>query len=234
MQRYLVMYPQYGLDRDTIISAPALTTTPPTGRRTIISYFIEEEHMKKFIQILPTILFVIFEAAVGTLLLIDGEKLTWLIFIVFGSILLIIGIISLIMALVKGKKTGVIGTGQLVLSVLMIAFGGFLTAASGSVREVVSSIALIYGLILIIGGVLKLADYLAYKGATGVGNGFVVFSAVLSILFGMIIAFNPFGTATVIWTIMGIAVLASAVLDIISLIVYAVISSKQKNTESEK
>ena len=56
------------------------------------------------------------------------------------------------MALVRGKKTGIIETAPLVLSVLMIAFGGFLTAASGAVKEVVSSIALIYGLVLIIGG----------------------------------------------------------------------------------
>ena len=185
--------------------------------------------MERFKRLLPTILLIIVEVVVGILLLVNGEQLTGFIFVFFGSILLIGGIIGLIMALVRGKKTGVIETAPLVLSVLMIAFGGFLTAASGAVKQVVSSIALIYGLVLIIGGVLKLADYLAFRGSTGFKNGFVVFSAIISVIFGMIIAFNPFGTAVVIWTIMGIALLISAVFDLVTLIIYLRMVGKQKN-----
>ena len=185
--------------------------------------------MSKFKRLLPTILMIVIEAVVGILLLVNGEQLTGFIFIFFGAILLLGGIIALIMALVRGKKTGVIESAPLVLSVLMIAFGGFLTAASGSVKEVASSIALIYGLVLIIGGVLKLADYLAFRGTTGFKSGFVVFNAVISILFGLIIAFNPFGAAVVIWTIMGIAVLIAAVFDLVTLIIYLRMSSKQKD-----
>lgn len=185
--------------------------------------------MERFKRLLPTIFMIVIEAIVGIMLLVNGEQLTGFIFVFFGAILLIVGIISLIMALVRGKKTGVIETAPLVFSVLMIAFGGFLTAASGAVNQVVSSIALIYGLVLIIGGVLKLADYLAFRGATGYKSGFVVFNSALSIIFGMIIAFNPFGTAVVIWTIMGIAVLVAAVFDLVTLIIYLRMSSKQKN-----
>ena len=176
--------------------------------------------MDKFKRLLPTILMIAIEIAIGIMLLIDGEKLTWIIFIGFGSILLLLGVISLIAALMGGKKSGSIRTGQLVMAVLMMAIGAFFAAASGSVTEVVTSVTLIYGIILIISGVFKLADYFAFRSFAGAGNVFVVISALISIIFGVIIAFNPFGSALVIWTIMGIAILVSAFLDIITLIIF--------------
>ena len=176
--------------------------------------------MEKFKRLLPTLLMLVFEIAIGVMLLIDGEKLTGIIFIIFGVLMLVGGIINLIVCLVKARKGGTLETMPLVMSVIMIAIGGFFTAASGSVTQVVSTITMIYGVIMTINGVIKLADYLAFRTFAAYGNGFIVFSAVLSILFGIVIAFNPFGTALVIWTLLGIALLVSAGLDIITLIIY--------------
>ena len=177
--------------------------------------------MKRFSKLLPTILLIIFEIAVGVMLLIDGEKLTSIIFIGFGSLLLIIGLISLISAIVKGSKEGSIQTLALIISVLMIAIGAFFAAASGYVTQIVTTVTLIYGIIMIISGVIKLADYFAFRKTTLRVSGFVAFSAVISIILGIVFVFNPFGTALVIWTILGIALLISAALDIITLIIYS-------------
>lgn len=176
--------------------------------------------MKKFSKLLPTILLIVFEIAVGVMLLIDGEKLTSIIFIIFGSLLLIIGLINLIAAIVKGSKEGSIQMLPLIASVLMIAIGAFFAAASGFVTQIVTTVTLIYGLIMVISGVVKLADYFAFRKTTLRVSGYVAFSAVISIILGVVFVFNPFGSALVIWTILGIALLIAAALDIFTLIIY--------------
>ena len=175
--------------------------------------------MEKFKRLLPTILMIVFEIAIGIMLLIDGERLTYLIFIIFGSVMLVAGIISLISALIRGRKEGIQPL-ALAVSVIMIAVGGFFAAASGSVMQVVSTVTFIYGIILIISGVFKFADFMAFRSMTDSLSGIVLVSAILSVIFGFVIAFNPFGAAIVIWTLMGIGLLVSAFLDIITLVIY--------------
>ena len=176
--------------------------------------------MNTFKRLLPTVLMILFELAIGVMLLINGEKLTWLVFLIFGVFLLVIGLIGLIRALLGSRNGGAIQTMPLVLSVLMIAVGAFFAAATGHVAEVVSAVTLIYGVILMISGVIKLADSLAFRNETGYYNGFVIFSAILSIVLGIVIAFNPFGAAAVIWTILGIAIIVSAAMDTVTLIIF--------------
>ena len=60
--------------------------------------------MKIFKRLLPTILMLIFEIAIGVLLLIDGEKFTEVIFIIFGVFLLISGLATLIRCLFAGRS----------------------------------------------------------------------------------------------------------------------------------
>lgn len=175
--------------------------------------------MSKFKRLLPTILMIIFELAIGVMLLIDGEKFTQTIFIVFGVFMLICGIITLIFSLTSGKVDGRISVGNLVVAVMLIAIGGFFTAASGSVMGVMSTMMLVYGIIMVINGILKLFDFLSHRRQSPVA-GFAIFGAIISIVLGIVIAFNPFGATEVVWTILGIILIASAVVDMISLILY--------------
>lgn len=175
--------------------------------------------MEKFKRLLPTLLMILFEVVIGILLLIDGERFTGVIFIIFGVLMLVLGLISLIRTLLAARGGNVISSFALVMSIILITIGAFFTAASGSVIGVVGFIATIYGLILVISGVFKFADYLTLRAA-GVGSGFAIFSVIISIVLGILIAFNPFGTAQIFWTVLGIMLIASAVLDIISLIIF--------------
>ncbi len=175
--------------------------------------------MEKFKRLLPTILMILFEVVIGILLLIDGERFTGVIFVIFGVLMLVLGLISLIRTLLAARGGNVISSFALVMSIILITIGAFFTAASGSVIGVVGFIATIYGLILVISGVFKLADYLTLRAA-GVGSSFAIFSVIISIVLGILIAFNPFGTAQIFWTVLGIMLIASAVLDIISLIIF--------------
>lgn len=175
--------------------------------------------MEKFKRLLPTILMILFEVVIGILLLIDGERFTGVIFVIFGVLMLVLGLISLIRTLLAARGGQVISSFALIMSIILITIGAFFTAASGSVLGVVGFIATIYGLILVISGVFKLADYLTLRAA-GVGSGFAIFSVIISIVLGILIAFNPFGTAQIFWTVLGIMLISSAVLDIISLIIF--------------
>ena len=184
--------------------------------------------MQTFKRLLPTILMLLFELTIGIMLLINGEKVTRLVFIIFGSLMLLTGLISLIVTIAGGRQNGSIGTLPLFVSIIMIAIGAFAVAASDFVLQVVSAATLVYGIMLLINGVIKLLDAFALRAATGSVNGFVLFSAVISLVFGLVIAINPFGTAVFIWTLLGIGLIVSAVLDLITLIIYGRIVKEVK------
>ena len=177
--------------------------------------------MATFKRLLPTILMLLFELATGILLLINGEKFTKIIFIIFGVFLLVSGLITLIRSLLEGRHGGSIPLLQLLLAVFLICLGAFFTAASGSVLSVVSTVTLVFGIILAFSGVLKLAEYLSIR-KVGAVSWLPIIAAVVTIVLGVVIAFNPFGATEVIWMILGIAIIVSAVFDIFSLILFGI------------
>ena len=177
--------------------------------------------MEKFKRLLPTILMIVFELTIGILLLIDGEKFTQVIFIIFGVFLLICGLITLIRSLLAGRNGGSIPMLQLVLSIILIAVGAFFAAASGSVMSVMSAVTLVIGIIIAFNGMLKLAEYVSIRKSGGV-SWFAVVGAILTIILGIVIAFNPFGTTALMWTILGVMLIVSVIFDIISLILFGV------------
>ena len=176
--------------------------------------------MSTFKKLLPMILIILFEFLVGILLLVDGEKFTRIIFIIFGIFLLVYGIITLIRSLMAGRNGGSIPMMSLIVSIILLGIGAFFAAASDSIVSVVSVITLIYGIILIIDGVIKIVDY-SMNRKDGVSTAFMLFSAVISLALGIVIAINPFGAAQVLWVVLGISVIVSAVIDVISLIFFA-------------
>ena len=177
--------------------------------------------MEKFKRLLPTILMIVFELTIGILLLIDGEKFTQVILIIFGVFLLICGLITLIRSLLAGRNGGSIPMLQLVLSIILIAVGAFFAAASGSVMSVMSAVTLVIGIIIAFNGMLKLAEYVSIRKSGGV-SWFAVVGAILTIILGIVIAFNPFGTTALMWTILGVMLIVSVIFDIISLILFGV------------
>ena len=177
--------------------------------------------MTTFKRLLPTILMLLFEAAIGVMLLIDGEKFTKVIFIIFGVVLLISGLITLIQALLAGRKGGSIPTLQLVGAIILLAVGAFFAAAYGNVLPIVSAFTLLFGIILAFSGMLKLIEFFSIRRAGSVAW-FAAIGAIVTIIIGVVIAFNPFGSTEVMWKIMGILLLVSVAFDIISLIIFGI------------
>ena len=177
--------------------------------------------MAKLRLLLPTILMLVFEVAIGVLLLIDGERFTQIIFVIFGAVLSVIGLIKLIRSILLSRNGGSIPMAQMMLAIVLIAAGAFFIAASGSVMSVVSAVTLVLGIIIAFTGMLKLLEYATirkYNSVTWVA----VIGAVISIILGIVIAFKPFGATEVMWTILGVLIIISAVIDLISLIIFAV------------
>lgn len=183
--------------------------------------------MKIFKRLLPMILIFIFEIAIGVLLIIDGEKFTQAVFIIFGVIMLICGLITLIRALLDGRNGGSVSGLKLVAAIVLLAIGAFFTAASASVMSVVSAVTIVIGIIMMFSGMLKLAEYAAMRkeGANAV---FAIIGAIVTIILGIVIAFNPFGATEAIWVIIGSLIIVSAVFSIVSVIYFA---NALKNTK---
>ena len=177
--------------------------------------------MKTFKRLLPMIIILLFEIAVGIMMLINGALLFHIIFWVFGILLLIGGIITLIRAIVVGRKeeTAAVGTWALISAIIMIGIGGFFIAIGANPDPFLAFIAVIFGIIMAINGMFKVAEYASIR-KSGTVNGFVIVGAIITIILGIIIAFNPFGPE-LMYLIFGIMILVSAVLDVISLIIFA-------------
>jgi len=174
--------------------------------------------MQTFKRLLPTILMLIFEVVVGILLIANGEGFTKVIFIIFGGLTLLGGIVTLIVSLLSGRNGRSIPMLPLIVSLLMIAVGGFFLAASDSVLAVVSAMTLVLGLIMASNGIFKFFEYFYIKKVAPVSP-LALISAIVSIIVGFVIAFNPFKATEAMWIILGAIVIVSAVFDIISLIV---------------
>lgn len=183
--------------------------------------------MSIFKKLIPMILIFIFEIVIGVLMFIDGERFTQISFIIFGGLLLLCGIITLIKTLVVGKRNGVIPLLPMVMAIVLLALGAFFTASSESVMSIMSALWIVIGIIMAFSGMIKLFEFATLRGA-GARVGFAIIGAIVTIVVGIVIAFNPFGATETAWKIFAIMIIISAVFDLISMIIYAV---KLKNAD---
>lgn len=188
--------------------------------------------MSTFKRLLPMIILFLFEVAIGVLLILNGERFTQVIFIIFGVIMLICGLITLIRGLLDGRNGGTISGVKMFFAVLLLAIGAFFTAAAGSVLSVISAVTLVIGIIMVFNGMLKLVEYASMR-KQGAGATFAIIGAIVTIILGIVIAFNPFRSAEAMWVILGILIIVSAVFDLISMIAFAVMLKKTTVTVVE-
>ncbi len=182
--------------------------------------------MSTFKRLLPIIILCILEAVAGILILTNGEGFFSVLFMIVGIFLLVVGLITLIKSLLAGRKGGSIPGLPMVASLFMIGFGAFFTAASGAVIPFMVAFTMVAGCFMLVNGIFKLIQAFALRGE-GVPFGFLIFDAILTILLGIVMAFYPFGATVAKWTIIGVMMIVSAVIDLISMIVLA---NKLKNT----
>ena len=179
--------------------------------------------MEKFKRILPAILMILFELAVGVLLLINPERFTTAVFIAFGCVLMVCSLILLIRYLKArkeasggpaGKQAGAL---TLFIAIVTFCFGAVFAFGSSMLYGMTGLLLVFYGAVMIVKGVFKISDYFALKK-----EGFGVSAlrpvvGVLSVILGGLIIFNPFGALEAVFMIAAIGLIAEAVLDIVAL-----------------
>lgn len=166
---------------------------------------------------LPMIFLAILEVLVGIFLLVNPEGITKVFIVIFGVIMLIIGVFGLISYL-RGRKNGENRIGGLIGTIIALVLGLISIFASNWILTLVSLLAVVFGILLILGGIVKFSSFAQVKksGLVGSGTVLMLISGIIMIIFGVILVIRPFGTIELLLRIAGILLIIEAVLDLIS------------------
>lgn len=173
--------------------------------------------MESFKLNIQDIFLILFEAAVGILLLINPEAFTRTVIILLGLILLVIGVTYLIRYL-QDKKNDKENPVIMLISVVTLAAGIVCVFLSGIIIRLITAIAIIFGVILIISGVYKLHNYYLAKKKGAPVSAASLASGIVAAVLGLVIAIcSRYATFSVL-QIAGIVLIAEAVIDFFSIV----------------
>lgn len=170
----------------------------------------------------------IVEIVIGVLLLINPIGFTRGIIIAFGLGMIVLGIYKVIKYF-SAKPETAIQQGDFSKGVLFTLLGVLCAFNSAWIMATFPAITAFYGIIILIVGVSKLqaaVDMIRIKQGSW---GAMLLSAVLTLVFAVLIICNPFTSTAILWTFIGITLIVSAVLDII-----AFIASKKGKSKKDK
>lgn len=174
--------------------------------------------MKSLKNNAPSFLLILFEVVIGILLLINPQLFTRAAIICFGIVLLIIGIVYLVRYQKDKKSLGQKNAGTLTIALIALILGFICTFFSWWIIGLFAVVAIFYGIIMILSGIFKISKYYDEKKLGVIGSKTSIASAVLSIILGIIIMFNPFSAINMLWIFIGISLLVEAFLDIVAAI----------------
>ena len=169
---------------------------------------------------IPIILMLLFEIAVGVLLLVNPETFTTIVVISFGVFLTVVGIIYLIRYF-AARKRGEESLITIIWSLILISVGIFIISAHRLIMSLFAFIAILYGVILLISGFVKIMGYVNARKANMPVSAVSIISAIISVILGGVILVKPFETTHILFMFAGIAILVSAAFDIVTLIFVA-------------
>lgn len=173
--------------------------------------------MKKESNKLVSIILALIELAVGILLLIDPAKFVYTIIVGTGILLIAIAIFCIVKYFFTPALEA--AQGQLFLIGAVALIGGIVCIwKTAVIFSKIRWLVLLCGiaiLVLGIGKVQQTIDMIRLKSGRWL---FQAISAALSLIFGLIIVFNPFASVTAFWTFAGIAFIVAAAADIVAFV----------------
>ena len=173
--------------------------------------------MKSFKSNLQTILLVLFELAAGILLLCNPRAITRTIIILFGAVLLAIGVTFLVKYLTE-RNQGTVNVAFLIVSVVSLVIGAVCAFMSGFILGLFTAMAMIYGVILLLSGIFKLNNYFQAKKLGLPVSVVSLISGAMALIFGVAVVLYPGNAAFSVWYFAGIMLILEAVVDFISVI----------------
>ena len=157
------------------------------------------------------------ELLIGILLLISPVGFTAGIIITFGFIVMIRGFIAIIRYF-KSAPLSAEKEQNLAKGLIGVVFGGFCILQTQWLIAAFPVLTVLYGIAILVTGFYKI-QFVADMLRQGKPQwGWAAASAVLSVLFAIMILMNPFSTTITLWTFTAITLIAEAIVDVIYLV----------------
>ena len=157
------------------------------------------------------------EILIGILLLINPVGFTSGIIVAFGIVLTIMGIGQIIKYFRTDAEEAASG-GKLTKGVLFVVLGLFCAFKSGWFIATFPVITILYGVLILVAGVSKLQKAIDMVRVKQQYWFVALISAILTLLFAVLIIFNPFASTAVLWSFIGITLIVEAVMDVVTFI----------------
>ena len=173
--------------------------------------------MSKLNRNMGNLLMCIAEALMGVLLLIDPLGFTSGIITVLGVILTLLGVKELI-AYFKADAASAAAGGGLAKGLMFTVLGVFCIFKSEWFIVTFPILTVFYGILTLVGGISKIqwaVDMFRQKQKYWYIE---VLGAVLTIVFAVLILTNPFASTAILWTFIGISLIAEAIVDILAFV----------------
>lgn len=159
----------------------------------------------------------VIEVFVGILLLINPVAFTSSIIVMAGVVLIIIGIEQTVQYFRTDAAEAALRS-NLTIGILCILLGLFCTFRSGWFMSTFPVITLIYGVVILITGIGKLQKAIDMSRLKLSYWYVALISAILTLVFAILIISNPFTSTAVLWTFTGVTLIIEAVLDVLAYI----------------
>lgn len=164
-----------------------------------------------------SLLMSIIEIVIGILLLINPVGFTSGIIVTLGIVLAIMGVGQIIGYFHTEAEEAASG-GKLTKGILFTVFGLFCAFKSGWFIATFPVITILYGVLILVAGVSKLQKAIDMVRVKQNYWFVALISAALTLLFAVLIIFNPFASTAILWTFIGVTLIVEAVMDIITFI----------------
>lgn len=198
--------------------------------------------MERFKKMLPALLLILFEIAVGVLLLIDAERFTTVVFIAFGCLLILCAALMLVRWLkerraaekakaawkraIENNKDSKndnamppeVSSLPLVAVIVTFIFGAVFAFGSAALYNMMRLPIIFYGAIMIVKGIVKIADFISLTKADSGVSVLRLIVGILSVALGVVLIVFSSGALTTMFIITAISLLAEAALDIVTLL----------------
>ena len=127
----------------------------------------------------------------------------------------VMGVVSLV-SYFKDKYG--VGNGGVIKGIVYFVIAAFLYFGAG---VIISIVPFILGILIVISGIVKLQEALDMMKYRADGSITVLVISVLSLVFGVLILINPFGTAELLFRIIGIALIYNGVSDLLTVFYFS-------------
>lgn len=154
------------------------------------------------------------ELIVGVLLLINPVGFTSAVIKIAGIVLLIVGAFQIVKYFGEDPVEALVDQ-SLAIGLITVSLGLFCIFGTDWFISTFPVLSVVYGVAVLISGFMKTqwtVDSLRLHNGNWLIN---MISAILSIVFAIIIIKNPFATTTILWKFTGIILIIEAILDII-------------------